>query len=340
MSPLGRFFNKDKKSNQNECNKPNAEKEKNSEVRMLIRSIPHEELLKREFRLIRDSKDQWVFKEGAVFDKFAEFYNADKGYSALNEFRKDNPFNQICMIRGGQKSLIICNTKPLPSCIVTSMSITEDAYLVNKLIQSDGKVILYMCTTLVILPPSDFLKHREIQNQQSDSAVQPLEQPKSVPMETSTLPKEEIVLYAFLAQARTYGLPGFNRTIILTHSLEEWKDKIRQSVGCPQSDVFILEPKEWNPPEITTVSQAELAQKLPIITSRVQEKMKELNLPDASSAELVRGGSVMPNPASGKVFFVYKVPKVRAKQEPMSGKGRIEEPDHKDDEYWHTDSVM
>jgi len=46
----------------------------------------------------------------------------------------------------------------------------------------------------------------------------------------------------------------------------------------------------------------------------VQEKMKELNLPDASSAELIKTGSVMPNPASGKVFFVYKVPKAGVKQ--------------------------
>jgi hypothetical protein len=137
---------------------------------------------------------------------------------------------------------------------------------------------------------SDFIKNNEIQNQQL------------------------LVLYAFLAQAKTYGLPGFNRTITMTHSLEEYKDFIRQSVGCPQSEVFIIEPKEWNPPEITTVSQTELAQKLPIITSHVQEKMKELNLPDASSAELIKTGSVMPNPASGKVFFVYKVPKAGVKQ--------------------------
>ena len=141
----------------------------------------------------------------------------------------------------------------------------------------------------------------------------------------STSSKEEVVLYAFLAQAKTYDSAVFNNVIGL-HSPEGYKEFIRGSVGCPQSEVFIIEPKEWNPPEIATVSQAELTQKLPIITRRVQEKMKLLNLPDVSSAELVKTGSVMPNPASGKIFFIYKVPKVRIKQEPQLEKLISEKP--------------
>jgi hypothetical protein len=122
---------------------------------------------------------------------------------------------------------------------------------------------------------------------------------------------EEVILYAFLAQVKSYGLPTFENQTVLSASLEEYKNKIRQNANCPDSEVVIIEPKDWNPPEIKNVSQGELASKFPLVMIRVQEKMKKLKLPFVSTEELIRNGNVMPNPLSGKIFFVYKMPRTK-----------------------------
>ncbi len=119
----------------------------------------------------------------------------------------------------------------------------------------------------------------------------------------------EATLYAFLAQAKSYGIPGFvGHTVIMTpRSPDDYIPKIRDEAGCPDSEVIILKPEEWDPPDFSTVSQDELTSKFPMVLTRVQNKMRELKLPYIGDQELIRNGTVMPNVASGKIFFIFKV---------------------------------
>ena len=153
------------------------------------------------------------------------------------------------------------------------------------------------------LLPADALKHaQEKINSMQNSA---LEKEKDKAPEDAK--KRETILYAYLVETQSAGVPGFRQTVVIPAAEEELKEKIRANARCKDAEVMIVPPKEWSPPQFSSVSQQELTAKFPLVMVRVQDHMARIGLPKVSQDELIRNGSVMPNPVSGKVFFVYKV---------------------------------
>ena len=114
-------------------------------------------------------------------------------------------------------------------------------------------------------------------------------------------------LYAFIARVGASGVPGFRRTVVMEASDDRLKDKIRQQTGCSDADVVLVQPEEWNPPQFRSVDQQELTGKFPQVMMRVTDHLKKAGLPNIDQNKLIREGTVMPNPMSGRILFVYKI---------------------------------
>lgn len=56
-------------------------------------------------------------------------------------------------------------------------------------------------------------------------------------------------LPAFLIEGPTGGIPGFQQSIIFTASQSDWEEKIREEAHCPDAEVKIVQPSEWNLPK-------------------------------------------------------------------------------------------
>lgn len=125
--------------------------------------------------------------------------------------------------------------------------------------------------------------------------------------EKSRAKTRKTILYAYLVETQSVGVPGFRKTVVVPASKEELKEMIRANTRCKDAEVVIVPPNEWSPPQFSSVSQQELTAKFPLVMVRVQDHMARSGLPRVSQDELVHNGSVIPNQLSGKVFFVYKI---------------------------------
>jgi HEAT repeat protein len=125
--------------------------------------------------------------------------------------------------------------------------------------------------------------------------------------ERKTLEKALTTLYAFLAEAPPEGVPGFQSGLVLSASQSELEEKIRQKARCPNAKVVIVQPRDWTPPKLNSLSQSELGTKFPEIMWRVTKTLSDLGLPKMREDELIRNGVVVKLPMTGKVFFVYKI---------------------------------
>jgi hypothetical protein len=112
-------------------------------------------------------------------------------------------------------------------------------------------------------------------------------------------------LLAFLIEGEPGGLPGFQHSIIFSASEAEWEEKIRQQAHCPDAEVKIIQPDEWDPPKLNEISQQELTNKFQSILDSIIGYLV-INGIDIEPGELINGGTVVFNPVSGKVFFAYK----------------------------------
>jgi len=129
---------------------------------------------------------------------------------------------------------------------------------------------------------------------------------------------ESTVLYAFLIETPGTGILGFGQTVVFPASQQELEEKIRIQANSMDAKVVIIPPQEWSPPKLNSVSQQELTAKFPQIFTCVQRSMAKLGLPDMDPNELLKNGIVMPNPVSGKVFFVYKVEVATREKQPTA----------------------
>ena len=120
------------------------------------------------------------------------------------------------------------------------------------------------------------------------------------------MPKES-VLYAFMTEANPEGIPGFIDTVVIPASRDELETKIRAQANCPDAEVVFIPPSEWLPPYLKSVDQQELMAKFPQIMVKVSMHLDKLGVPEMDPGEMIRNGIVMPNPVSGRVFFVYKI---------------------------------
>ena len=131
--------------------------------------------------------------------------------------------------------------------------------------------------------------------------------PRSIPSLAVPVRQDGWIVVAFLVEGPSAAMFGmFQRSVIRTASQSEWDDKIRDAAGCPDAEVRIIQPSEWNPPALSEVSQQELGNKYPLILSRMTDYVLANRLP-ITPDKLVNGGNVVFNPVSGKVFFAYKL---------------------------------
>jgi HEAT repeat protein len=112
---------------------------------------------------------------------------------------------------------------------------------------------------------------------------------------------------AFLVEGPSAAALGmFRQRVVIGASQSEWDEKIRAAAGCPDAEVRIIQPSEWNPPALSEVSQQELGNKYPLILSRMTDYVLTNGVPIPPD-RLVNHGSVVFNPVSGKVFFAYRL---------------------------------
>lgn len=120
------------------------------------------------------------------------------------------------------------------------------------------------------------------------------------------------VICAFLLRTTPdTGLGMFRQTAVLNASDEQIKDKIRQQCGGQETEVFIIQPEEWDPPKLNSISQEELFSKFSLIMMKVDDFLTKHGRADLDIRELIAEGTVMPNPMSGRVFFIYKIKPVK-----------------------------
>jgi hypothetical protein len=180
----------------------------------------------------------------------------------------------------------------------------------------------YQDFTIVRCPQCDGLNKvdsRSIRVVSGEAAAppQPEENQPSQPTEkvaasrfgTILTDSDTLVLCAFLVETKSgAGVGGFQKTFIIQASEGELEQKIRSQCSCPDAKVLIVPPDAWNPPQFRSVSQQELGQHFPAVLSSAADFLKRNGRGDLDVQELVKTGTVMPNPVSGKVFFVFKIP--------------------------------
>lgn len=137
----------------------------------------------------------------------------------------------------------------------------------------------------------------------SNSAAQPTNGQYDILKKT-----DKLLLCAFLIEASPDASMGaFQKTVVIQASDNELKEKIRAQCRCSNSDVLIVPPRAWNPPTLRSVAQQELTQNFANVLSRAEEFLKRNGRADLNIQLLSKTGTVMPNPVSGKVFFIFKI---------------------------------
>jgi hypothetical protein len=180
----------------------------------------------------------------------------------------------------------------------------------------------YQDFTIVRCPQCDGLNKVDsrsirVVSGEAPASPQPEEKQPSKPAEkvavsrfgTILTDSDTLVLCAFLVETKSgAGAGGFQKTVVIQASEGELEQKIRSQCSCPEAKVLIVPPDDWNPPMFRSVSQQEMAQHFPMVLSRAADFLQRNGRGDLDVQELVKTGTVMPNPVSGKVFFVFKIP--------------------------------
>jgi hypothetical protein len=120
-------------------------------------------------------------------------------------------------------------------------------------------------------------------------------------------PKEgTTILLAFLIKAPTPKPTGFQ--IPLTPNQVE--DKIRAYMKVPNGRVGIIQPRDWEPPRITDLSQLELSDIKQSIAIAISRYILENRNNNISSIAILSRTQVMGTPAFGKAYYIISVPQV------------------------------
>jgi hypothetical protein len=118
---------------------------------------------------------------------------------------------------------------------------------------------------------------------------------------------EQTKLYAFIAKAGATGVPGFQQTTVMEASDDRLKEKIRQQARCYDASVVLVQPDKWNPPRFKSVDQQEIMGNFPQVMMRVTDHLRKAGISNIDQNKLIQEGTVMPNPMSGRIIFVYKI---------------------------------
>jgi hypothetical protein len=117
----------------------------------------------------------------------------------------------------------------------------------------------------------------------------------------------ETVLVAYLVETQSQGVPGFQHTTLMPASEQELVSRIRSETREPEAEVVLVQTNDWDPPEFITTHQDEIEAKFNQVMARVMDHLTGLGVQHLDYGKLSRTGSVLPNPASGKIYFVYKL---------------------------------
>jgi hypothetical protein len=126
--------------------------------------------------------------------------------------------------------------------------------------------------------------------------------------ETILTKTDKLLLCAFLIEANPDASMGvFQKTVLIQASENELKEKIRAQCQSSNADVLIIPPSDWSPPPLRSVSQQELTQHFPEVLSSAAAFLESNGRTDLNIQMLTKTGTVLPNPVSGKVFFIFKI---------------------------------
>jgi hypothetical protein len=119
--------------------------------------------------------------------------------------------------------------------------------------------------------------------------------------------ESQITLYAFLIETPGSGVIGFQNTYVISASQQELEKEIRDQANCIDAEVVIIPPEKWHPPKLITASREELSKKSQEIYASIRRSMRANGLLKSPWSKLVDAGVIMPNPVSGRVFFIFKI---------------------------------
>jgi len=128
-------------------------------VSRLGRDADYEEYLKKEFGIHLEEK-RFGF-EGAAIDNttaarralLAQLSKPDTCFAVLKNLQEVNNFTEVCIGHNREKAVLICNTKPVPTCfILTGLNEHQVGSIAARISLLGGKSVTeYRYTTVITL---------------------------------------------------------------------------------------------------------------------------------------------------------------------------------------------
>ncbi|RME43069.1 MAG: hypothetical protein D6791_16330 [Chloroflexi bacterium] len=118
---------------------------------------------------------------------------------------------------------------------------------------------------------------------------------------------EGTTVFAFKAlTSEASAFAGFGR--VMSVSPGDLDAKIRREARCPDATVKLLEPDEWNAPQIASLSQSDIIAAYPQVLARACETLiGQFGVKCTPQSLSAMGAGAMPHP-TGHVLFLFKVP--------------------------------
>lgn len=93
----------------------------------------------------------------------------------------------------------------------------------------------------------------------------------------------------------------------MTASDDRSKEKIRQETGRFGANVVLVKPDERDAPSLEAVDDREFMRNFSEVMIKVTSYLRKAGIKNIDQDKLVREGTVMPIPVSGKIVFTNKV---------------------------------
>jgi hypothetical protein len=118
------------------------------------RNPAYERQLKAEFG-VDYGEGGWGFEGGNVAD-MANPNNREPGFvpdmylDVLKGLAARSPFDKVCIVAGPKGTLLACNTKPQPMCLLTDLDVSGIGDLIARSIKEGGKQVSVYRSTWVL----------------------------------------------------------------------------------------------------------------------------------------------------------------------------------------------
>jgi len=100
---------------------------------------------------------------------------------------------------------------------------------------------------------------------------------------------------------------AFGRMITINSA--DLNENIRREARCPEAEVRLLEPRDWNAPQIPGLTQNHVIGAYPLVVARASEALTKLLGVDGLDPQGLTGmgAGAMPHP-SGHILFLFRIP--------------------------------